>query len=385
MGKRLKKLALLAALVVAAVICYSCGGDDFGVGDGGNSEGGEEIVADPVISSYFTKFDNKAVYDDKMTITGKNFAKDKSGNIVTFNDVKASILSASATELTVKVPRIEEPHAVICVEVDGKKSNRRAVYYDRRRCDSVLLFQGAKVETLRKGVEWKQLLTTWHDAPRSINVVCITPSATNKLGIALPSSLATTSQTSQENGALVGINASYFGTTSSGFVRIDGVDVCAGNNYSDSNSNRNDGVCVFNNNIPNIKAVKNNKAAAELPDKNVQCCGPLLMIDGESIAQKDEDHCNVTHPRTVVGVTADNRVLFVIVDGRFEGKAVGMSTTMLQELMYLLGAKHALNLDGGGSSTMYIKGKGVVNHVCNSGSTWDKVAERKVASILYVK
>ena len=62
-----------------------------------------------------------------------------------------------------------------------------------------------------------------------------------------------------------------------------------------------------------------------------------------------------------------------------------MSTTMLQELMHLLGATHALNLDGGGSSTMYIKDRGVVNHVCNSGSTWDKVVERKVASILYVK
>jgi exopolysaccharide biosynthesis protein len=87
----------------------------------------------------------------------------------------------------------------------------------------------------------------------------------------------------------------------------------------------------------------------------------------------------------VIGVTDDGRVLFVVVDGRFEGKAEGMSTTMLQELMRLLGAKHALNLDGGGSSTMYIKDKGVVNHVCNSGSSWDKVVERKVASIIYVK
>lgn len=380
---KFKTILLQAAIVGAVALCYSCEKDGGTSGDNGG--GADEEVTDPVISSYFTKFDNKAVYDDKMTITGKNFAEDKSGNIVTFNDVKASVLSASATELTVKVPRIEEPHAVVCVKVGGKQSNRRAVYYDRRRCDSVMLFQGAKVELLRKGVEWKQLITTWNDAPRSINVVSITPSATNKLGIALPSSLATTSQTSQENGALVGINASYFGTTSSGFVRIDGVDVCAGNSYSESNSNRNDGVYVFNNNVPNIKAVKDNKAAAALSDKNVQCCGPLLMIDGENIAQKDEDHCNVTHPRTIVGVTEDGRVLFVVVDGRFEGKAVGMSTTMLQELMYLMGAKHALNLDGGGSSTMYIKDKGVVNHVCNSGSTWDKVSERKVSSILYVK
>ena len=380
---KLKRLVLHFVLFGALVLGCSC--EKEVTDDGGNIEGGEEVVGDPVISSYFTKFDNKAVYDDKMTITGKNFAKDKSGNIVTFNDVKASILSASATELTVKVPRIEEPHAVICVEVDGNKSNRRAVYYDRRRCDSVLLFQGAKVELLRTGVEWKQLITTWHDAPRSINVVSITPSSQNRLGLELPSSLATTSNTSKAVDALVGINASYFGDISRGFVRINGIDRCPGDTYADSKYYLNNGVFVFNDNVPGIKAVENNAAAAKLSDKNIQCCGPLLILDGVDQPQADVSHCTDTHPRTIVGVTEDGRVLFVVVDGRFEGKAVGMSTTMLQELMYLMGAKHALNLDGGGSSTMYIKDKGVVNHVCNSGSTWDKVSERKVSTILYVK
>jgi exopolysaccharide biosynthesis protein len=183
----------------------------------------------------------------------------------------------------------------------------------------------------------------------------------------------------------VGINASYFGTTSSGFVRIDGKDVCAGTKYAADRYYQNNGVFVLNNNVAGIKAVENNAAAAQLPDENIQCCGPLLILDDVDEQQANVDHCNIDHPRTVVGVTADGRVLFVTVDGRFENKAIGMSTTMLQELMRLLGATHALNLDGGGSSTMYIKDRGVVNHVCNSGSTWDKVVERKVASILYVK
>lgn len=383
---KFKKILLQAALICFVALCYSCekdGGES--INNGENSDNAGEEIADPVISSYFTKFDNKAVYDDKITITGKNFAENKSGNIVTFNEVKASVLSASATELTVKVPRIEEPHAVICVEVGGKQSNRRAIYYDRRRCDSVMLFQGAKVEVVRKGIEWKQLLTTWKNAPRSINVVSITPSATNKLGIALPTKLATTSTTSESVGAIVGINASYFGDISRGFVRIDGVDKCKGDNYDAANYYKNNGVFVINDNVPGIKAVANNAEAATLPDQNIQCCGPLLTIDGVDLPQENVSHCTTDHPRTIVGVTEDGRALFVIVDGRFDGKAVGMSTTMLQELMYLLGAKHALNLDGGGSSTMYIKGKGVVNRVCNSGSTWDKVVERKVSSILYVK
>ena len=339
----------------------------------------------PVISSYSTKFDNKAVYDENLIIVGKNFAEKKSDNVVMFDTTKASVLSASTTELTVKIPRINKAHAVLSVEVNGQVSNKRAVYYDATRCDSVLLFQSAKVETLREGVVWKQLETSWHGAPRSINVVCITPSSQNRLGIALPSALATTSATGKAEDALVAINAAYFGTTSAGFVRINGVDKCAGSTYSDENYYKNNGVYVFNDNIPNIKEVKSNAAAAKLPDQNIQCCGPLLTIDNTDIKQENVSHCTTAHPRTVVGVTEDGRVLFVVVDGRFEGKAEGMSTTMLQELMRILGAKHALNLDGGGSSTMYIKGKGVVNHVCNSGSTWDKVVERKLASIIYVK
>ncbi len=339
----------------------------------------------PVISSYSTKFDNKAVYDENLIIVGKNFAEKKSDNVVMFDTTKASVLSASTTELTVKIPRINKAHAVLSVEVNGQVSNKRAVYYDATRCDSVLLFQSAKVETLREGVVWKQLETSWRGAPRSINVVSITPSSKNKLGIALPPALSTTSDTSKSVDALVGINAAYFGDISRGFVRIDGVDKCPGGNYSAKQYYLNNGVYVFNNNVPNIKGVSNNADAATLPDDNIQCCGPLLILDGEDLIQEDVDHCNVEHPRTIVGVTADGRVLFVTVDGRFEGKAIGMSTAMLQELMHLLGAKHALNLDGGGSTTMYVKDRGVVNHVCNSGSTWDKVVERKVSTILYVK
>ena len=56
----------------------------------------------PVISSYSTKFDNKAVYDENLIIVGKNFAEKKSDNVVMFDTTKARVLSASTTELTVK-------------------------------------------------------------------------------------------------------------------------------------------------------------------------------------------------------------------------------------------------------------------------------------------
>ena len=58
------------------------------------------------------------------------------------------------------------------------------------------------------------------------------------------------------------------------------------------------------------------------------------------------------HPRTSVGVTADGRILMVTVDGRRAGYSVGVTLAEMGRLMISLGARHALNLDGGGSTVM---------------------------------
>ena len=68
------------------------------------------------------------------------------------------------------------------------------------------------------------------------------------------------------------------------------------------------------------------------------------------------------NPRTGVGATADGRLLLVTVDGRQPGHSVGMSLRELAELFVGLGARSAINLDGGGSTTMVLDGT-VVNRV----------------------
>jgi hypothetical protein len=57
------------------------------------------------------------------------------------------------------------------------------------------------------------------------------------------------------------------------------------------------------------------------------------------------------HPRTGLGITEDGRVLMVTVDGRRTGSA-GVTLAEMGQLMRSLGAKHAFNLDGGGSTVM---------------------------------
>jgi hypothetical protein len=65
-------------------------------------------------------------------------------------------------------------------------------------------------------------------------------------------------------------------------------------------------------------------------------------------------------PRTLAGVRADGTLLLVTVDGRAPGWSAGMTLPEAARLMRSLGARDALNLDGGGSSTMTVRGQ-VVN------------------------
>jgi hypothetical protein len=83
------------------------------------------------------------------------------------------------------------------------------------------------------------------------------------------------------------------------------------------------------------------------------------------------------HPRTAIASLPGNKALLVVVDGRQPALSVGMSLDELARLMIELGAVEAINLDGGGSSTMTIGGK-VVNHPS------DITGERPVSDAILV-
>lgn len=83
------------------------------------------------------------------------------------------------------------------------------------------------------------------------------------------------------------------------------------------------------------------------------------------------------NPRTLAGVTATGSLLLVTVDGRRPGYSVGVSLPEAARLMKSLGARDALNLDGGGSSAMVIGGR-VVNRPSDPGG------ERSVGDGVFV-
>lgn len=83
------------------------------------------------------------------------------------------------------------------------------------------------------------------------------------------------------------------------------------------------------------------------------------------------------HPRTALGRLADGRIVLVTVGGRQPYHSLGMTLTELAAYLRQLGATDALNLDGGGSTTLVVRGA-----VINLPS--DETGERPVSDVLLV-
>ncbi len=83
------------------------------------------------------------------------------------------------------------------------------------------------------------------------------------------------------------------------------------------------------------------------------------------------------HPRTAIAKLKTGQILLVTVDGRQPGESVGMSLTMLADLLIEFGAAEAINLDGGGSTTMVIR-----NKLVNKPS--DATGERPVSDAILI-
>lgn len=190
-----------------------------------------------------------------------------------------------------------------------------------------------------------------------------------------------TSEAANNTRATVAINGSYFNTSTGGstvFFRKDGEIIKTTN--SGFNPYREEAGFAIDN-AGKISVVK--RPAGGWPvvfTQTLLASGPLLVYGGEAVKQLDVVFNTARHPRTAVGVTKDNRLIAVVVDGRAT-QAHGMTTTELSEVMYALGCKEAMNLDGGGSSTAWVKNRGVVNYPTDNGK-FDHEGERGVANAI---
>lgn len=120
-----------------------------------------------------------------------------------------------------------------------------------------------------------------------------------------------------------------------------------------------------------VPAERDPAAAAPWIAEDALGAGPGLVSDGEINVTTNEEvffgtAIPYTHPRTAAGIAADGRLLLMLVDGR-QRESRGVRLEELAALMVGVGAEEALNLDGGGSSSLVVNGE-LLNNPAGRGT-----------------
>lgn len=119
--------------------------------------------------------------------------------------------------------------------------------------------------------------------------------------------------------------------------------------------------------------------------RSALAAGPVL-IDGGKVVEYTSGSSFYTrrHPRTLIGKRADGTVVMAVIDGRFKGQGDGATIAETAYIARQLGLTEALNLDGGGSSTLWTAQEGVLNHPYDN-RRFDHEGERGVPNCIVVR
>ena len=225
---------------------------------------------------------------------------------------------------------------------------------------------------------------------QTVTVAEITPKRNLEFDIVIADGGATVGEMAQRTKALVGINGSYFSmhkrsaitylrqgrtvldttTTAELALRVTGAIRTHGRKLR---------IMPWNKEIERRYHCRHGSTLAS---------GHLLLYRGQSILLRSSSMGFVVkkHPRSAIALTSRGTVLFVTVDGRHPGYAGGMNLIELRHFLQQLGCTDAINLDGGGSTTLWAKGfstNGVANYPCDNRK-FDHDGERKVANAVVV-
>jgi exopolysaccharide biosynthesis protein len=199
------------------------------------------------------------------------------------------------------------------------------------------------------------------------------------------------SKQAAEAKALAAVNAGFFNIKNGGsatYIRTGGMiqDSDTASKWS-RNSNMTGSLLIDKSGNVIIDSARSNKwydNHQEYPD--VLVTGPLLVLQNIKVNIQGTPLVITKHPRTVMGRKGNHKIILVTIDGRTD-QARGMTLYDVADLMISLRCMDAVNLDGGGSTAMYISGKpfnGIVNMPCDN-KKFDHAGERAVSDIIIVR
>ncbi|MBI5853520.1 MAG: phosphodiester glycosidase family protein [Planctomycetes bacterium] len=230
-----------------------------------------------------------------------------------------------------------------------------------------------------EGVVWRHTRTRLFAAPQSLNLLVVDRARAREPGairVAAPQPAARvfTSSLAVSSGALGAVNGGFFDLKTGA---ADGLLVVDGETLGAQSAARKVALVVRKDGAPDIVPARDVDVRTV---RGALAAGPWLVKDGEPVPHgRAEDP---RHPRTAVGMNRDGALVFVTADGR-DDAAAGLSLSELRAVMQALGCVDALNLDGGGSTTMWLSGRGVVNYPCDD-RRFDHAGERAVGNAITI-
>ena len=201
-----------------------------------------------------------------------------------------------------------------------------------------------------------------------------------------------TSEMALKHAAVAAVNGSFFDMEKHFpicYLRIDSVNLGENTPGKDTVNRKYyqyGTLCLGGDSVVILKTDSSRHWEETLPYPNIMTAGPLLIWhDTLQYMRNDRTFVTQRHNRTAVGIREDGTVLLFVADGRFK-QAEGLTLTELQQLLRWLGCRDALNLDGGGSTTMYLNlgdYQGVINYPSDN-ARFDHAGERGVSNAVMV-
>jgi exopolysaccharide biosynthesis protein len=204
-------------------------------------------------------------------------------------------------------------------------------------------------------------------------------------------SLIKTSDFAKQTNALAAINGGFFDMKSGGsvsFLVSDGQVIHENkpNVLSSDNEMGANALVIYDNGKSDILPTMGSTRIPLL--KNVEdglVTGPLLLNNSQINKLQKRPFNDLKHPRSAICL-GKKEIWLVAVDGRHK-EATGLNLNDLSQFLLSCDCKYAINLDGGGSTTLYLQTKklnGIVNHPSDN-KKFDAEGERPVANILFIR
>ncbi|MCK3683900.1 phosphodiester glycosidase family protein [Maribellus sp. YY47] len=238
-------------------------------------------------------------------------------------------------------------------------------------------------EKVNKQITWYQLKSgELFGEPQSINVVKI-DLRKHRYDVSMvysDSARVLLSEMAEDKDALAAINGTFFDMKKGGsvvFLKVDDTIITPPN--PEAGAMIREAAFVVGDSVRVVEFPKEEWGNWHPAFEDIMVSGPMLIKDGK-LVEPDSVAFNTTkHPRSAVGITPDYQLLLVTADGRHKDKAVGLSMKELGILMEALNCKNAMNLDGGGSTTLWLQEEGVVNYPSDN-KLFDHEGARTVAN-----